>query len=93
MVDSSSRLQTKMARADEMDLFRRAICPMCHTSAALTRNALDAGGWWRCLRCGQHWDAQRLKTVAAYATWVIERDNVTRHSGGPIEPSFSTAAG
>ena len=61
---------------DEQDVLRSATCPMCHTSATLSQSALDAGGDWRCVRCGQHWDAARLATVAAYAAWIVERDRI-----------------
>lgn len=53
---------------------RLAVCPMCHTPAPLTESAVAAGGDWRCSRCAQHWDADRLDTVAAYAVWVVEHD-------------------
>jgi ribosomal protein L37AE/L43A len=59
---------------DEPDALAPVTCPMCHTRASLTRSALDAGGAWRCLRCGQHWDATRLAAVAQYAAWVVDRD-------------------
>jgi len=49
-------------------------CPMCHTGAPLTQAALARGDSWRCVRCGQHWDAHRLAAVAAYAVWTAERD-------------------
>jgi len=49
---------------------------MCHTSAALSQSALEAGGAWRCVRCGQHWDAARLAAVAAYAAWSADHDRV-----------------
>jgi hypothetical protein len=42
----------------------------------VTQDAIEAGSGWRCVRCGQHWDAARLAAVAAYATWVAERDRV-----------------
>ena len=61
---------------DEQDILRRATCPMCHTSATLSQSALEAGGDWRCVRCGQHWDAARLATVAAYAAWIVDRDRI-----------------
>jgi hypothetical protein len=48
-------------------------CPMCHTPASLTQNAIDAGADWWCVTCGQRWDATRLSAVAAYAAWVAER--------------------
>jgi hypothetical protein len=51
---------------------------MCHTSATLSQSALEAGGDWRCVRCGQHWDAARLAAVAAYAAWTVDHDRVGR---------------
>lgn len=56
----------------------QAMCPMCHTRASVTQSAVDAGGDWRCVRCGQRWDAVRLAAVADYATWVVEHDRVDR---------------
>jgi len=61
---------------DEQDILRSATCPLCHTSATLSQSALEAGGDWRCVRCGQHWDAARLATVAAYAAWTVDRDRI-----------------
>jgi predicted Zn finger-like uncharacterized protein len=61
---------------DEQDIFQFATCPMCHTSATLSQSALEAGGAWRCARCGQHWDAARLAAVAAYAAWSVDHDRV-----------------
>ena len=63
---------------DEPDVVRPATCPMCHTRASLTQSALDAGGAWRCVRCGQHWDAARLAAGAGYAAWVVQRDRADR---------------
>jgi hypothetical protein len=78
MVNSLSRPHTAAALDDEPDVARPAACPMCHTPASLTQSALDAGGAWRCVRCGQHWDAARLAAVAGYAAWVVERDRADR---------------
>ncbi len=61
---------------DEPDTLQLATCPMCHTSATLTQSAIEAGGGWRCVRCGQHWDAERLAAVAAYAAWRVDHDRV-----------------
>jgi predicted Zn finger-like uncharacterized protein len=78
-------LATAALLDDEEDIAGHAVCPMCHTSASVTQSAIDAGGDWRCVRCGQHWDARRLTTVAAYAEWahrdrlgrrVTERDHI-----------------
>ena len=69
-------LTTAVLLDDEQDIARHAVCPMCHTSATVTQTAIEAGGDWRCVRCGQHWDARRLATVAAYAEWA--RDSVGR---------------
>lgn len=53
---------------------------MCHTPTSVTQNAIEAGGDWRCVRCGQRWDAVRLAAVAAYATWAIDHDRVGRRA-------------
>lgn len=75
----------------EPDESRSATCPLCHTTdASLTADALEAGGNWRCVRCGQRWDAARLATVAAYTAWVVERDNVSQ-GGGTHESSQKVA--
>jgi predicted Zn finger-like uncharacterized protein len=55
-----------------------ARCPLCHTSAALSEQAVAAGGYWRCGICGQSWTAQRLATVAAYEAWVVSRNEGAR---------------
>jgi transcription elongation factor Elf1 len=61
----------------EPEVPRSATCPLCHTEhPALTESALNAGGEWQCVRCGQRWDAARLATVAAYAAWALEHDTV-----------------
>jgi PHP family Zn ribbon phosphoesterase len=49
-------------------------CPFCHTAFPLTSGGVEAPGDWRCVRCGQRWDASRLATVAAYASWALEHD-------------------
>jgi ribosomal protein L37AE/L43A len=83
MASSVSRPHaTAVLLDDEQDNLRSATCPMCHTSATLSRSALDAGGAWRCVRCGQHWDAARLAAVAAYAAWTIEHDAAGRRGTG-----------
>jgi len=61
------------------DTLRLATCPLCHTThASLTEEALQAGADWRCLRCGQQWDAGRLAAVVAYAAWAAEHESVDR---------------
>jgi len=79
MAHSLSRQHaTAVLLDDEQDILRSATCPMCHTSASLAQSALEAGGDWRCVRCGQRWDAARLAAVAAYAAWAGDRDRVGR---------------
>jgi hypothetical protein len=57
---SSSRLTAALLETPS-DTSRLATCPLRHTPhASLTREALQAGGDWRCVRCGQQWDARRL---------------------------------
>ena len=83
MTPSRSLPQTAAALADaDQAVSRYAMCPLCGTAhPSLTQSALEAGGEWRCARCGQHWDAARLVAVAAYAAWVVERDDVGRRTG------------
>jgi ribosomal protein L37AE/L43A len=84
MIHSVSRPQTSVALLDdEADAGQAVTCPMCHAGASLTRSALDAGGAWRCVRCGQDWDARRLTGVAAYALWVADHDRADRRSTEP----------
>ena len=81
MASSFSRTDaTAVVLDDGQDILRPATCPMCHTSAALSQSALEAGGAWRCVRCGQHWDAARLAAVAAYAAWSVDHDRVGRRA-------------
>ena len=67
---------------DRPDILRPATCPMCHTAAALSQSALEAGGEWRCVRCGQRWDSVRLAAVAAYAAWSVDHDRVGGRGAG-----------
>jgi tRNA(Ile2) C34 agmatinyltransferase TiaS len=53
-------------------------CPYCHTAFALMSGGARAAGDWRCLRCGQRWDARRLATVAAYASWALDHEKPVR---------------
>ena len=79
MASTSSRPQaTAVSTDDRYDSLRLATCPMCHTTATVSQRALEAGGGWRCVRCGQHWDAARLAAVAAYAAWTVEHDRVSK---------------
>ena len=67
---------------------RPVSCPMCHTThPSLSHDALEAGGKWRCTRCGQRWDATRLVTVAAYTAWVVAQDTMARTRGTAIDVS------
>jgi transcription elongation factor Elf1 len=50
-------------------------CPLCHRAfGAFVEETLAAGGGCQCGTCGQRWTATRLKTVAAYAQWVVARN-------------------
>jgi predicted CXXCH cytochrome family protein len=50
-------------------------CPFCHTPhGSLTPETMQPGDNWVCARCGQHWSAGQLETVAAYAVWAAEHD-------------------
>ena len=84
MAPNSSQSDTTALLPDNEPDVRRATCPMCHTVASVTQSAVEAGDAWRCVRCGQHWDAGRLAAVAAYAAWTVEHDRevarVTKNS-------------
>jgi ribosomal protein L37AE/L43A len=86
-------LATAALLDDEQDIARHAVCPMCHASATVTQSAIEACGDWRCVRCGQHWDARRLATVAAYAEGG-HRERVGRRvmEGDHIAVTFGDAA-
>jgi hypothetical protein len=61
---------------------RIATCPLCHTvHPSLTQAAAGAG--WRCTRCLQRWDAERLSAVAAYSAWGIDREHVVAAAARP----------
>ena len=83
MAYSDSRPNTTaLLLDDEPAGLRCATCPMCHTPASVTQNAIEAGGDWRCVRCGQHWDASRLARFTTYAAWVADFDRVGRRVEG-----------
>jgi ribosomal protein L37AE/L43A len=64
-----------------------ATCPFCHTTnRSLTQEALATGSYWRCVRCGQRWDAGRLATVAAYARWSAAHEERLRLSADAGRP-------
>ena len=59
-------------------------CPMCHTPRSAAGST--GGDAWRCMRCGQQWDAQRVAAVVAYASWSRDHDRVR---DGAERPSYS----
>jgi uncharacterized paraquat-inducible protein A len=72
---------------------RLVSCPLCHTThPSLTRDALQAGENWRCVRCGQRWGARRLATVAAYAAWVAAAGQRGSHARRSTSRARSAAA-
>jgi ribosomal protein L37AE/L43A len=87
-VPSSGGSATAAPQDNEPDTLRSATCPMCQTSASSTVAAIEAGGSWRCTRCGQHWDAARLDAVAAYAVWTVDHDREAR----PAAPGHDVGA-
>lgn len=84
MTQSTSSMPATTALPDApQDTSRLVVCPLCHTRhASLTQEALQTGEAWRCVRCGQDWDARRLATVAAYAAWVAQPGSM-RDRGSP----------
>lgn len=48
-----------------------AICPLCHTAdSTTTGDEVAEGARWRCKRCSQMWNAERLATYAEYGRYV-----------------------
>ena len=80
-LSSSQPKVTATVLVDDQDASEFLTCPMCHTPTSQTQRAIDAGAEWRCVRCGQRWDATRLSAVAAYAAWVVERAAVGAKGG------------
>ena len=79
MASSFSRSHaTAVLLDDDQNSLPSATCPICYTSAAESRRALEAAGDWCCVRCRQHWDAARLALVAAYLAWTVDRDRIGR---------------
>ena len=55
-----------------------ATCPSCHTTdPTMTNDAVSSGASWRCERCTQRWDRDRLAVVAAYTAWDLGRTTAT----------------
>lgn len=68
----------------------RVVCPGCHTVAAsMTWDAVVAGAAWRCARCAQHWDLDRLTAVANYGAWLAGRTPAS--PAGPASSPVSVA--
>lgn len=68
-------MTTAEATTSDSNALRVMVCPLCHTAEpTVNQAAIDAGGDWKCRRCGQAWDGSRLATVAAYAVSVAEHD-------------------
>ena len=81
---------TQQRLDDQPDGLAVVTCPMCHTPTSLTQTDIAAGEGWRCVRCGQHWSATRLSTVAAYAASQVERpapDGTDGEQGAHIAPT------
>ena len=73
MVPNASRPSMSPVADVVPDLEAFATCPLCHTAdSRVTTLAVSGGADWLCARCGQRWDALRLRTVAAYAVWLAE---------------------
>ena len=74
MVSGITRASMNTVSANALELVGSATCPSCHQAdPTVTNVAVNRGADWRCVRCGQRWDALRLSTVAAYAVWLSER--------------------
>jgi transposase-like protein len=57
-----------------------ASCPLCHTvDKTVTLETLRAGASWKCARCGQSWDGERLERVNAYTRFEAARQLSETH--------------
>jgi hypothetical protein len=83
--------QAATALVDVDLVHRHATCPLCFTTN-VSMSALAAGGGWRCIRCGQRWDARRLAVVAAYAGWAFELANATCGVERTLSPNVAGGA-
>jgi hypothetical protein len=93
MADTLRRPAAAAARVDdEQGGLMPATCPLCHADAPLPLRAIEAGGDWQCARCGQHWDATRLATVAAYAAWAADHDHPGSRSGTRVPVSSTSGS-
>jgi hypothetical protein len=80
-------MTTDGAPADASD---RAVCPRCHTvDPSMTLTAVAAGAAWKCTRCAQRWDVDRLATVANYTAWEAARASLSPLA---VPPSIAPAA-
>ena len=66
--------QIASGRCRKVEIDDPGTCLLCHTvDNAITQAGLDRGGYWRCQRCGQMWDAQRLAASQAYALSAVRQ--------------------
>lgn len=57
-------------------------CPLCLTAGPVSLATGDrTASAWRCTTCGHYWDDVRLRTVAAYVAWNLERAKETHTRG------------
>ncbi len=53
--------------APEKDTEARAVCPACGSSGTVTTSkTIDASTYWRCLQCGEVWNALRRETASRF---------------------------
>lgn len=84
LLSSQPQVMTSAMLDDERDAPLFLTCPLCHTPTSLTQSVIDADADWRCVTCGQRWDATRLSAVAAYVAWVVERGVIGANNGGTV---------
>ncbi|MDH4064800.1 MAG: hypothetical protein OEW19_10415 [Acidobacteriota bacterium] len=67
MTDHPDTMSPHVHETTAVDVPPLPTCPLCHTpDRTTTVGALAGGADWRCARCSQRWDAERLATVAAF---------------------------
>lgn len=66
----ATRSSASLAAEPLGQLLERVACPLCH--ADISRASAQFA--WECRVCGQRWTPLTLATVAAYASWVADRE-------------------
>jgi len=73
------------------DVTATIACPLCHMHGPVPAGEASAAVGWRCTRCGQSWDGDRLAAVASYAIWLVNHAPKGRSGEAPAPRATVTA--